>query len=432
MCGIVGIFGVENAANYAYLALYALQHRGQESAGITSFDNGYIYHHVDMGKVRDVFTSDVLLSLKGRTAVGHTRYSTAGDSSLKNAQPFHKSGIAIAHNGNITNIHSSNADMSDTKLLLERLLEVPEPDLRYKVYTAIQGLEGAYSLIVANNSQLIALRDPWGYRPLVMGRLQGGYVFASETCALDLLEATNIEEIAPGNMVHIRNEGEVQFYDMFPEKPQSEACVFELVYFSRPDSYIFGQNVYRTRKKLGKQLAKEHPVQADMIIPVPDSGVPAALGYAEEAQIPFELGIIRNHYIGRTFIEPEQSIRNFGVKLKLNPNRDLLEGKNIVLIDDSLVRGTTMKKLISILRQNGGVQKVHVRISSPPVIHPCIYGIDTPTKDELISTRFSLEEITRQIGADSLQYISYDGMMNVVSEGRDTPKNFCGLCFRGK
>lgn len=434
-CGVVGLYGVPDAAKYAYLCLYALQHRGQESTGIVSLDDDGFHHQIGLGKVNSFFTEEKLVSLPGHAAIGHNRYSTAGRSTLREAQPFFFRNIAIAHNGNLTNtdelkkrlvLGTNLLSTSDTEILLRLIVQSHEENFKFRLMDALMYVKGAYSLVFLTHQGLFATRDPYGFRPLILGRLQQGYVVASETCAFDIIGAEIIREVEPGEIIRITDSGihsSKNFAEVIPQQ-----CVFELVYFSRPDSTTFGQNVYNTRKAFGKRLAEESFYRADMVIPVPDSGVPAALGYAEEAGIPFELGIIRNHYVGRTFIEPEQEIRNFGVKIKLNPNKELLKGKSIILIDDSLVRGTTMKKLIEILRQSD-VKEIHVRISSPPIIHPCLYGIDTPSTDELIAFSHTPEEIACIIGADTLKYLSYDGMMSVMKDAKHT---FCGTCFTGR
>jgi len=437
-CGVFGIFGHADAANLTYLGLYALQHRGQESAGIVSSDGKKLYSEKSMGLVADIFTEDRIKKLPGHAAIGHNRYSTTGDSVSINIQPilvnFAMGGLAIAHNGNLVNAGILKAELEaygsifqstmDSEVIIHLIAQSRLSNLNERIVDALQHVQGAYSLLLLAEDKLIGVRDPHGFRPLVLGEVGGAYVLASETCALDLIEATYIREIEPGEMVVINGSG---IQSTFPFKRAAPShCIFEFIYFARPDSYVFGQNVYSIRKEFGRQLARETGVQADVVIPVPDSGVPAALGYAEEAGIPFGLGLIRNHYVGRTFIEPRQAIRHFGVKIKLNPVRDVLKGKRVVVVDDSIVRGTTSKKIIKMIR-NAGASEIHMRISSPPTMFPCYYGIDTPTRQELIASSHNIEEIRKYITADTLGYITLDGVRKVV----DRPINYCVACFCG-
>jgi len=444
MCAIFGIAGNEEASKITYLGLHALQHRGQEGAGIVSASE--FTHSVlkKRGLVADVFTSDDLIRLKGKSAIGHTRYSTAGGDLAENLQPIllrtAMGWLSVAHNGNLVNAKALTERLekmgsifqstADTEVIVHLIARTGEPDLVRGLTAALAQLEGAYSLLVMNQDYLIAVRDPQGFRPLVMGRLQGKPVFASETTAFDLIGATYEREVAPGEMVIVSLNKVQELRSYFPfHKRESKKCVFEQVYFARPDSVVFGAGIYETRKALGKRLAQEQPIKgADMVIPVPDSGVYAAIGFSEEAKIPFEMGIIRSHYIGRTFIEPSQSIRDFGVKLKLNPLSGFLKDKKIVVVDDSLVRGTTSKKLIQHLRDSGA-KEVHLRISAPPTAHPCYYGIDTPTQKELLASRSSVEEIRKFIGADSLGYLSLEGLLEVC--GTRSGEGFCHACFSG-
>ena len=437
-CGVFGIYGHTDAANLTYLGLYALQHRGQESAGIASTDGKKLYCEKSMGLVADIFTEDRIKKLPGHAAIGHNRYSTTGDSISINIQPilvnFAMGGLAIAHNGNLVNAGILKAELEaygsifqstmDSEVVIHLIAQSRLSNLRERIVDALQHVQGSYSLLLLAEDVLIGVRDPHGFRPLVLGEVGGSYVLASETCALDLIEATYIREIEPGEMVVINGAG---IQSTFPfKKAKPSHCIFEFFYFARPDSYVFGQNVYTTRKEFGRQLARETGVEADVVIPVPDSGVPAALGYAEEAGIPFGLGLIRNHYVGRTFIEPRQTIRHFGVKIKLNPVKDVLKGKRVVVVDDSIVRGTTSKKIIKMIR-NAGAAEIHMRISSPPTMFPCYYGIDTPTRQELIASSHNIEEIRKYITADTLGYISLEGVRKVV----DRPVNYCVACFCG-
>lgn len=439
-CGVFGIFNHPEAANLTYLGIYALQHRGQESCGIVSSDGSNLHSHKNMGLVADVFgNQEIFKQLPGRAAIGHVRYSTTGSSVLKNVQPimvdYSRGSIAVAHNGNIVNAQLIRDELEawgsifqttmDTEILIHLLAMSKESSIVDRLTEALNRVEGAYCLMLLTETRMVAVRDPNGFRPLCLGRLGDSYVVASESCALDLIEAKLIREIEPGEVIVVDKDGLKSYFPF--KKVQPTPCVFEFVYFARPDSYIFGKNVYKVRKELGRQLAREHRLDADIVIPVPDSGVPAALGYAQESGLQFEFGLIRNHYVGRTFIEPQQSIRHFGVKIKLNPVRDILEGKRVVVIDDSIVRGTTSRKIIKMIR-SAGAKEVHALISSPPTSYPCYYGIDTPTRKELISSSHSIEEIRKYITADSLGYLSEEGLMAAVG----TPKeSYCRACFSG-
>ncbi len=444
-CGVFGVFGHEEASKLAYLGLYALQHRGQESAGIVSSDGSELHLHRAMGEVEEIFQPRVLAKLPGKMAIGHTRYSTAGDKALLNAQPIvidcNKGKLALGHNGNLTNAAEWRRKLehrgsifqtnSDTEVIVHLIARSQARNLSGALGDALNQVEGAYSLLVLTPDELYAVRDPRGFRPLVLGKLppaNGGgetWLVASETCAFDLLNAQYVREIAPGEMVRISRAG-IESIHFAPEK-QHQQCIFEHVYFSRPDSIIFGRSVNESREALGRLLARQHPVNADIVVPVPDSGVPAAVGYALESKIPFRMGLIRNHYIGRTFIEPSQAIRNFGVKLKLNPVRSLIDGQRIVLVDDSIVRGTTSRKIVRMVRE-AGAKEVHVRISCPPTISPCYYGVDTPTREELIASSSTPEEICKFIGADSVGYLSMAGLKQAVN---DTQGRFCTSCYTG-
>ncbi len=441
MCGVFGIFGHEEAANLTYLGLHALQHRGQESAGIVSNEQGSLKSWRQMGLVSDVFTAPVLASLPGQAAIGHVRYSTAGGSHLKNVQPlmveYAGGKLAVAHNGNLVNAQLLRAELeshgaifqsdADTEALIHLIARSREHEFEKRLIEALGRVTGAYSLLFLTEKQLVAVRDPYGFRPLVLGRLKNAYVLASETTALDLIEAELIREIEPGEMVVIDREG---LRSSFPLQPtRAGRCVFEHVYFAKPDSTVFGLSVYETRKKLGMQLAREHPAEADLVIAVPDSGVPAAIGFAQVSGIPFDVGLIRSHYVGRTFIEPQQSIRHFGVKLKLSAVRSVLKGKRVVVVDDSIVRGTTSRKIVKMLKGAGAIE-VHLRISSPPTRWPCYYGIDTPSRQELIASSHSEEEIARYVTADSLGYLSLEGLGEAVGDRGSA--TFCNACFSGE
>lgn len=442
-CGVVAIFGHPEASNLAYLGLYALQHRGQESAGICSSTGRQLYTHKAMGLVADVFTPDRLAQLPGEVAIGHTRYSTAGASFVMNAQPFsvacNKGRIAVAHNGNITNAGELRADLeqagaifqasSDTEVILHLVAHSRERTLAGALRDALLQLEGAFSLVFLAEDRVIVARDPNGFRPLAIGELKlsdgrTSYVFASETCAFDLIDATYIGDVEPGEMV-IAGPNGLERERYVPRGKQAQ-CVFEHVYFSRPDSKVFGRPVQESRERMGRILARESNVPADLVVPVPDSGVSAAIGYATESGIPYRQALIRNHYVGRTFIEPSQAIRDFGVKLKLNPIRQLLEGKRVVLVDDSIVRGTTSRKIVRMVR-NAGAKEVHMRISCPPTVSPCFYGVDTPSKSELIAANSTLEEIRQFVEADTLAYLSLGGLEQAVEDH----ENYCYSCYTG-
>ncbi len=449
MCGIFGLYGHEEAANIAYLGLHALQHRGQESAGVVTCDDGVdgprYYRHAGMGLVSDVFNREVIGQLPGRTAVGHVRYSTAGSSELRNAQPslfeYAHGGVTIAHNGNLVNAGEirrrleSNGSIfqtsSDSEVIIHLMAQAREPEAIERLATALRQVRGAYSLLILTEGHLIAARDPHGFRPLVMGRLKDSYVFASETCAFDLVEAEFIREVEPGEVILIGPRGMRSFkpFEAMRDPEPRRFCVFEHVYFARPDSLLNDKSVYRAREKMGRALAHEAPVEADVVIPVPDSGVPAAIGYAREAGITFDMGLIRSHYVGRTFIEPQDSIRHFGVRLKLSPVRAVVDGKRVVVVDDSLVRGTTSRKIVKMLK-SAGAKEVHLRISAPPTTFPCYYGIDTPTRSELIASSHSVDEIARYVTCDSLAYLSHEGMMSAVDSDA-SGKGYCSACFTG-
>lgn len=443
-CGVFAIYGHPEASNLAYLGLYALQHRGQESAGIASGDSREMYLHKQMGHVADIFTPAVLASLPGDRAIGHTRYSTAGDTVLMNAQPFsvacNKGRIAVAHNGNITNAAELRRELeaqgsifqasSDTEVVLHLVARSRERSLKDALREALLQLEGAFSLVVLHDDGVMVARDAHGFRPLAIGQLELSgdriaYVFASETCAFDLINAVYIGDVQPGEIINVDRRGLTR--ERFTRPANQAHCVFEHVYFSRPDSIVFGRSVQQTRENMGRLLAQESHVDADLVVPVPDSGVAAALGYSAESGIPFRQALIRNHYVGRTFIEPSQSIRDFGVKLKLNPIRHLIEGKRVVLVDDSIVRGTTSRKIVRMVRQ-AGAREVHLRISCPPTISPCYYGVDTPNKNELIAANHSIEETRRYVEADTLAYLSQDGLHQSVGEGH---QDFCYACYTG-
>jgi len=443
-CGVVGVYGHPEASNIAYLALYALQHRGQESAGIVSGDGRRMYSHRAMGLVQEVFNEDILQRLPGHLAIGHCRYSTSGHTLLKNAQPFametHRERLAVAHNGNLVNARQIRQELEengaifqstmDTEVIAHLMAMARSDDLLGKITFALNRIQGAYSLVFLTENTLAGARDPWGFRPLVLGRFKNrdGYIIASETCALDLVEACYLREIEPGEVVIINDNG-IHSYNPLPPQPR-RACIFEHIYFARPDSIIFGESVYETRLRIGEQLAREQPAEADIVVPVPDSGRIAGYGYARQSGLTLEEGLIRNHYVGRTFIEPTHSIRHFGVKIKLNAVRKVLEGKRVVVVDDSIVRGTTCKKIITMIRELGGAKEVHMRVSSPPTAFSCFYGIDTPTKEELIynAQKGSIEAIRQFITADTLGYLSLEGLHKAVNGERG---GYCDACFSG-
>ena len=444
-CGVFGIFGHADAGATTALGLHALQHRGQEACGIVTFDGEHFHAHKAMGLVGDNFGSEnVIRRLQGTVAVGHVRYATTGETVLRNVQPlfadFEFGGLTVAHNGNLTNalavrralvrrgsiFHST----SDTETIIHLVATSHYSTVVDRLIDAMRQLEGTYSLVAITRRKLIGMRDPYGVRPLVLGRLDSAYILTSETCALDIIGAQFIRDIEPGEMIIIDDQG-VRSIKPFAKVPR-RFCIFEYIYFARPDSTIEGRNVYEVRKRIGVELARESPVEADMVVPVPDSGVPAALGFAEKSGVPFELGIIRNHYVGRTFIEPTQHIRLLGVRLKHNANVALLKGKRVVLVDDSIVRGTTSMKIVEMVR-NAGAKEVHLRISSPPTTNSCFYGIDTPERKELLAATRNLAEMVRYIGVDSLAYLSIDGLYRAVNQpGRDPIRpQYCDACFTG-
>ncbi len=438
-CGVFAVFGHPEAAKLTYLGLYALQHRGQESAGLAATDGAELRFYKGMGHVAEVFTEPVMATLPGHAAIGHTRYSTAGESALANAQPVvvdcNKGPIALAHNGNLVNadqIHqrletsgSIFQSSSDTEVIVHLLAQSRQLDVKSAVPEALRQVEGAYSLVMLTPEAVYAIRDPRGFRPLCLGRLDQAWVVSSETCAFDLIGAEYVREVEPGEMVRLSTDGVESNYFSPPVK--HSYCIFEHVYFSRPDSTIFGRPVQKSREMLGRLLAREHPADADVVVPVPDSGTSAAIGYSLESGVPLKVGLIRNHYIGRTFIQPEQTIRDFNVRVKLNPVRSLLEGKRVLLVDDSIVRGTTMRKIVRMVR-GAGALAVHVRVSCPPIVSPCFYGIDTPTRRELIGSHKKIDEIQRFIEADSLGYLSLDGMRKAVA---DAEGRYCLACYTG-
>lgn len=446
-CGVFGIWNHPEASRLTYLGLYALQHRGQESAGIVTLHktDGVLshLHHKGLGLVADVFKPDDLDRLQGRVAIGHVRYATTGDNLLTNAQPLTAKlslgPLAVAHNGNIVNGAALREELqtrgaifqgtNDTEVLLHLMAQNPGKTWTESLQKSLPRLEGAFSFVILTEQSIFAARDPMGFRPLVMGKVTGEFgeestVFASESCAFDLIGAQYIREIEPGEMVEVSAQGirSTRFKEVAPKLAR---CVFEHVYFARPDSLVFSRSVYESRKAFGRELARENPIEADLVVPVPDSGVPAALGYSQESGIPFEMGIIRNHYVGRTFIEPKQTIRNFGVKIKLNPQTAILKGKRVVIIDDSLVRGTTCKKVIALVKQ-AGAKEVHLRIAAPPTRGPCYYGVDTPRASELIANQKSLEEIRKHVECESLAYLSLEGLYRAA---QGTSQNYCAACF---
>ncbi|MFA4994324.1 MAG: amidophosphoribosyltransferase [Bdellovibrionales bacterium] len=444
-CGVFGISGKDSAAAMTALGLHALQHRGQEAAGIVCFDGEHFNAHHALGLVGENFNADsVIARLRGNAAIGHTRYSTTGEPSLRNVQPlfadFDFGGFSIAHNGNLTNAHVLRKQLvkrgclfhstSDTEVIIH-LMAISKAERPVdRLVDALTQVEGAYSLVCLGKDMLIGVRDPHGIRPLVLGKIDDAYVLASETCALDIIGAAFVRDIAPGELVVIGSKGVSSFRPFRPAP--SKFCIFEYIYFARPDSSVEGRSVYEMRKNIGKELAKESPVAADIVVPVPDSGVPAAIGYANEAKIPFDLGIIRNHYIGRTFIQPTDRIRHLGVKLKHNANRRFIEGKRVILVDDSIVRGTTSTKIVEMVR-GAGAKEVHMRISSPPTAHGCFYGVDTPESDKLLAHNHTVEQMRRFIGVDSLAFISLDGLYRAMCETKrnNAMPQFCDACFSG-
>jgi amidophosphoribosyltransferase len=435
---VFGIYGHSEAANLTYLGLYALQHRGQESVGITTSDGGRLKIHKAMGYVADTFNETTISRLDGMMAIGHVRYSTAGDSGLKNAQPIlidcAHGEIAICHNGNIVNAQELRESLvrqgsifqttSDTEVLLHLYARSQQPPIKALVESVSQA-QGAFSLVLLTKDHLIAVRDPHGFRPLTLGRLGDAYIVCSETCALDLIDAEWVRDIEPGEVFIVGPDGTKSLHPFAPAP--SAHCIFEHVYFARPDSYVFGKSVNEVRTELGRRLAREQPADADVIVPVPDSGVCAATGFAEQSGVPLQMGLIRNHYVGRTFIEPHQSIRHFGVRVKLNPVKSILHGRRVVLVDDSIVRGTTSRKIVRMVRA-AGAREVHMRISCPPTVSPCFYGVDTPQRAELIAANQSLEEIRRFIDADSLGYLSLEGLLGSVGSARPS---YCTSCYTG-
>ena len=439
-CGVVGVYGHPDAANLVYLGLYALQHRGQESAGIAASSNGKMHLEVGMGLVADVFSDARLKKLPGNIAVGHNRYSTTGVSKVKNAQPclieYSGGTMAMGHNGNLVNASEIRKELgaagaifqstNDSEVVVHLMAQSRRNSFVDRAVAALSQVKGAYSIVLMSENELVAARDPQGFRPLCLGKLDGAYIVASESCVMDLVEAEFIREIEPGELILINQFGVKSFHPF--QKASTKQCVFEHIYFSRPDSYLFGHSVYSTRKLMGKALAIEKPVEADVVVPVPDSGVISAMGYSEETKIPFQMGLIRNHYVGRTFIEPQSQIRNFGVKVKLNAVKPVIEGKRVIIIDDSIVRGTTSKKIVRMLREVGA-REVHVRISSPPTTHSCFYGIDTPTKGELIASNMDIDQTCEYLGADSLHYISLEKMLDIFGKQKD---DFCAACFDGR
>ena len=438
-CGVFGIFGHPEAANMTYLGLYALQHRGQESAGIAASDLKQVRISREMGYVADIFDGETLAKLCGPIAIGHVRYSTAGESKLLNAQPIlidcAHGQIALCHNGNIVNARELRDDLvqqgsifqssSDTEVILHLYARSKARSVEDAIVESVAQVQGAFSLVMLTQDRLIAVRDPHGFRPLALGRLDDAWVVCSETCAMDLIGATYERDVEPGEIVIISADG-LKSIKPFPPAPLAH-CIFEHVYFARPDSYVFGRSVNDVRTELGRVLAREQPIQADVVVPVPDSGVCAAMGFHEESGVPLRMGLIRNHYVGRTFIQPQQSIRHFGVKVKLNPVRSILNGRRVILVDDSIVRGTTSRKIVRMVRA-AGAREVHVRISCPPTISPCFYGVDTPRKSELIGATHTIEEIREFLEADSVAYLSLEGMLSAVKSEKSS---YCTSCYTG-
>ena len=445
-CGIFGIFGHPDAAAHTVLGLHALQHRGQEAAGIVTIDGRHFNSHRGVGHVGPIFGAETVMSkLPGISAIGHVRYSTTGETVLRNVQPIFAElvggGLAIAHNGNLTNAYALRRDLvgrgcifqstMDTEVIIHLIATSTRHGIVERLVDALRQVQGAYSLVALTETALIGVRDPYGVRPLVLGSLKGVPILASETCALDIIGADFVRDVEPGEIIVIDAEGITSHHPFPPNHPRF--CVFEYIYFARPDSLVEGRSVYEARKRIGYELAREHPVAADVIVPVPDSGVPAAIGYSRESGIPFEFGIIRNHYVGRTFIEPEDQIRHLGVRLKHNANRVYLEGRRVILVDDSIVRGTTSTKIVSMVRE-AGAREVHMRIASPPTTHSCFYGVDTPDRDDLLAAHHDVESMRRAIGVDSLAFISLDALYRAMGEpGRDgLGRRFCDACFSGE
>ena len=438
-CGVVGVYGHPEAANLVYLGLYALQHRGQESAGIVASTHSKMHLELGMGLVADIFHPGKLLKLPGPLAIGHNRYSTAGKSELVNAQPcminYAGGSLALAHNGNLVNARAIRQELggkgaifqstNDSEVIVHLMAQAKSENFVDQAAEALRQVSGAYSLVLMTEKEILAARDPHGFRPLCLGKLDNAYIIASETCVMDLIEAEFIREVEPGELILINENGLQSFFPF--KKVETKHCVFEHIYFARPDSFLFGEHVYAARKEMGRAMAQESPADVDLVVPVPDSGVVSAMGFAEESGTPFEMGLIRNHYVGRTFIEPQSQIRNFGVKLKLNAVKKLIDGKRLAIIDDSIVRGTTSRKIVKMLLE-AGAKEVHLRISAPPILHSCFYGIDTPTQEELIAHTHSLEETRRYLGANSLQYLSITKMLEVLQNGKN---KFCSACFDG-
>ena len=439
-CGVFGIFGHPNAAELTYYGLYALQHRGQESAGIVTSDGRQFREHKGMGLVSQIFNGQILHDLVGKTAVGHTRYSTTGSSNIRNAQPLTgnclRGQIAVAHNGNLTNAAELRDELEakgvmfqttvDSEVILNLLAQPSENGAESHLTSVVRRIEGAFSLVVMTESELIGVRDPHGFRPLCLGRVDDAWVLSSESCALDLIHAKFVRDVEPGEIVVINKDG-LHSIQAFPDQKRRAFCMFEYVYFARPDSTIAGRNVYKVRVEMGRQLAREHAVDADLVIPVPDSGVYAGLGYAEESKIPFELAFIRNHYVGRSFLQPSQLIRDFNVRVKLNLIEELVRGKRVIIVDDSIVRGTTCKARVKTLK-DAGAKEVHVRVSCPPHMNPCVYGIDFPDRNKLMAANHSVEAIREYLNADSLHYLSTEGMVNATGLPKE---NFCMACWDG-
>lgn len=440
-CGVFGVYGNSKAAKLTYFGLYALQHRGQESAGIVTSDKGIIHMHKGTGEVSDVFArEETITALSGNIAVGHTRYSTTGASSLINIQPFlitnRSSNLAIAHNGNLTNSLELRRQLdskgsifqttSDTEVILHLAARSGKRKRINRICEALRTIKGAYSLLFLTEDSIVAARDSYGFRPLALGKFRKTWIVASETCAFDIIGASYVRDIEPGEVLEISKNGLRSYYPT--EKTNHAFCIFEYIYFARPDSKVFGENVDKIRRRLGRQLAREHPVDADIVIGIPDSANTATLGFAEESGIRFEIGLIRNHYVGRTFIDPRQNIRDLDVKVKFNPVKGVLKGRKVVIVDDSIVRGTTSKKLVKLIRESGA-KEIHVRISSPPIVSPCFYGIDMPTKKELIASQRSVSAIEKHLRVDSLRYLSLKGMLSMASL---PDSDFCASCFSGK
>lgn len=439
-CAVVGIYNVEHAANLAYYALFSMQHRGQEASGISSSNGERLFTIKDRGVVTQVFSEEKLRKLKGPCAIGHNRYSTAGDDSILDAQPvfarYDLGELAIVHNGNFTNAAEVRQGLiedgaifqsfMDTENLIHLIAQSEHDKLQVRIIESLKRVQGAYSLVFMSRKKMFAVRDPYGFRPLSLAKLNDGYIVASETCAFDLLKAEFIRDVEPGEMLVFEEGKEPESIQIF--EPVPKRCIFEHIYFARPDSLVFGKSVYQARKCMGQELARENPIEADMVVPVPDSGIASALGYAQQSGIPFELGIIRNHYVGRTFIEPMQETRELKVKMKLSPIKEVIRGKRLVVVDDSIVRGTTSRSITRMLKAVGA-KEVHMRISSPPTTGPCFYGVDTPTKKELISANYSVDEVCRYIEADTLAFLSLEGLSASTGEERG---DYCKACFDGE